>query len=46
MMEIFTCDHCGAEFPIGEQALFDEQVLCETCLEELTAVYDRCGERI
>lgn len=19
MMEIFTCDHCGAEFSIGEQ---------------------------
>lgn len=46
MMETFTCDHCGAEFPIGEQTLFDEQCLCETCLEELTAVCHRCGQRI
>lgn len=46
MMETFTCDYRGAKFSIGEQTLFDEQVLCETCLEELTAVYDRCGERI
>ncbi len=35
MMETFTCDHCGAEFPIGAQTIFDEQTLCETCLEEL-----------
>ncbi|MEA4993191.1 MAG: amidoligase family protein [Oscillibacter sp.] len=46
MMETFTCDHCGAEFPIAAQTLFDEQMLCEAYLEELTAVYDRCGERI
>lgn len=45
-METFTCDHCGAEFPIEAQTLFDEQCLCETCLAELTAVCDRCGERI
>lgn len=46
MMVTFTCDHCGAEFSIGEQTLFDEQMLCETCLDELTAVCDRCGQRI
>ena len=46
MMETFTCDHCGAEFPIAVQTLFDEQCLCETCLDELTAVCDHCGERI
>ena len=46
MMETFTCDHRGVEFPIVAQTLFDEQVLCETCLDELTAVCDHCGERI
>ena len=46
MMETFTCDHCGAEFPFGEQTVFDEQMLCADCLEQLTAVCDRCGERI
>ena len=46
MMETFTCDHCGAEFPIAVQTLFGEQTLCETCLDELTVICDRCGERI
>ncbi|WP_312939717.1 amidoligase family protein [Oscillibacter sp.] len=46
MMDTFTCDHCGAEFPIGKQTVFDEQALCPDCLDELTVICDRCGERI
>ncbi len=34
VIETFTCDHCGTEFPIGEQTVFDEQMLCETRLQK------------
>lgn len=43
MMETFTCDHCGAKFPIEAQTILAKRVLCETCLDELTA---DCGRLI
>lgn len=47
-MENFgTCEQCGcvleSEYDVNN---FDGVVMCEDCLNELTRVCDRCGERI
>ena len=44
--ETCVCSNCGREYPEGEGAHFDDQDLCQDCLEELTSVCSRCGERI
>lgn len=40
-----TCGHCGCV--LGEdQFVFEDEVYCEDCLEELTVVCAHCGRRI
>ena len=46
MMETFTCDNCGASFPVSERREFCGEFFCPTCLEEETLLCSRCGSRI
>lgn len=46
MNETFTCTHCRQELPADRKMLFDGQILCEDCFDELTTTCERCGERI
>jgi hypothetical protein len=44
--EQFTCSNCGCLFPAEDSVYFDDQELCQDCLEELTRICSHCGERI
>ena len=46
MNETFICTHCGREYPIEDQYVFDGQELCRDCYGTETCVCDQCGERI
>ena len=43
---VCTCSICGAIYPIEQLHEFDEQLLCEHCLNEETVVCSECGERL
>ena len=40
------CSICGREYAEDEVILFDDEYLCETCLDEETLVCSDCGTRI
>lgn len=42
----YMCRVCGAAFPEDELILMDDELICETCLEEETVVCSDCGTRI
>lgn len=44
--EIFICTSCGEELPITQRLEFDDQDLCQHCLDEETVICSDCGERI
>ena len=46
MQEMYTCDHCGEEFPPEETLLAEGDRLCRHCAASLTALCDECGARI
>ena len=46
MMETFTCDSCGASFPVSERREFCGELFCPACLEDETLLCSRCGSRI
>ena len=46
MMETFTCDNCGASFPVSERREFCGEFFCPACLEDETLLCSRCGSRI
>ena len=46
MQEMYTCDHCGEEFPLEETFLVEGDRLCRHCAAGLTALCDECGARI
>ena len=46
MQEMYTCDHCGKEFPLEETFLVEGDRLCRHCAAGLTALCDECGTRI
>ena len=46
MQEMYTCDHCGKEFPLDEALLVEGDRLCRHCAASLTALCDECGIRI
>lgn len=46
MRETLLCEHCGSECDADDCAYFDDQNLCEECLDEETTICSRCGERI
>ena len=46
MQEMYTCDHCGEEFPLEETLLVEGDRLCRHCAARLTALCDECGTRI
>lgn len=46
MQEMYTCDHCGGEFPLEETFLVEGDRLCRHCAAGLTALCDECGARI
>lgn len=41
-----TCALCGEQIEGEDYTEFDDQILCETCLEENTYLCTDCGERI
>ncbi len=45
MESIYTCAHCGRQYPIFSMLCCGEDMLCEICADELTIVCDECGER-
>ncbi len=45
MAELRTCEHCGRQLPIFSMLCCGEDLLCESCADELTTVCDECGER-
>ena len=46
MSNSYICRVCGASFPEDELTLMDDELLCETCLDEETLVCSDCGTRI
>lgn len=40
------CSHCGAEIHGEDHTLFDNEVLCPSCLNRETLICAHCGERI
>lgn len=46
MSNSYICRVCGASFPEDELTLMDDELLCETCLDEETLVCADCGTRI
>lgn len=45
--EIHKCSVCGAEIELGDTGtIFDEQFLCNHCLEEQTVICENCDARI
>ena len=46
MRNHIKCSVCGREYAEDEVILFDDEYLCETCLEEETVVCSDCGTRI
>ena len=46
MQEMYTCDHCGEEFPLEETLLVEGDRLCRHCAAGLTALCDECSARI
>ncbi len=46
MSNSYICRVCGASFPEDELTLMDDELLCETCLDEETLVCLDCGTRI
>ena len=46
MSEKIVCSHCGEKFDEEDMTCFDGDMLCDDCLDELTVVCERCGERI
>lgn len=40
------CSHCGAEIHGDDYTLFDNEVLCPSCLERETIICAHCGDRI
>ena len=46
MSSNYMCRVCGAAFPEDELILMDDELICETCLEEETVVCSDCGTRI
>lgn len=46
MKETGTCCICGQLLPVSELVVFDEDYLCEECLNTETVRCQRCGERI
>ncbi len=45
MSGLYTCAHCGRQYPIFSMLCCGEDMLCESCADELTTVCDECGER-
>lgn len=41
-----TCSHCGCVLEEGEAMLFQDEVYCPDCLQELTVLCSHCGKRI
>lgn len=41
-----TCTHCGCVLEAGDALIFEEEVYCVDCLDELTVLCDNCGRRI
>jgi hypothetical protein len=46
MSEKIYCSCCGIAVEEDEYQIFEDRILCDTCLEERTTVCDHCGERI
>lgn len=44
--DVCHCSHCGAEISDENYTLFDNEVLCPSCLERETLICEHCGERI
>lgn len=42
----FICSHCGGSFDEDDLRCFGNEVFCPDCLDELTVVCERCGDRI
>ena len=40
------CSHCGGTFDEDDIRYFCGEMLCPDCLDELTVVCERCGDRI
>ncbi len=45
MAELYTCAHCGRQYPIFSMLCCGKDMLCGNCADELTRVCDECGER-
>ncbi len=45
MNHMYTCAHCGRQYPIFSMLCCGEDMFCESCADELTSVCDECGER-
>ncbi len=45
MSDLYTCAHCGRQYPIFSMLCCGEDMLCGSCADELTTVCDECGER-
>ena len=43
--ELFICEHCGAEVSEEAATLFENEMLCDTCLDEQTFICFECGNR-
>lgn len=41
-----VCHYCGEELSFAEERYFNGRVYCEDCLDQITVLCDRCGERI
>ena len=45
-MNTCTCSHCGCVLSVDEEFVFQDEIYCEDCLDELTVLCDHCGRRI
>ena len=45
-MNTCTCGHCGCVLSVDEEFVFQDEIYCEDCLDELTVLCDHCGRRI
>lgn len=44
--ETFVCSICGEAHPLDQRHEFEEEELCEHCLDTETCLCEECGERI
>ena len=46
MLTTNTCFHCGAKLTSEQTRIFNDRIMCEDCLDELTTFCDCCLDRI